>query len=391
MRIGVDASCFGNKRGFGRFTHELLTALLQEDTNNHYKFFADHTTADGIEFPERVDVIKARTRTSQVLAAGADGRRSIRDIWAMTNAVSKHELDVFFFPAVYSYFPILNRTKILLTVHDMIADRHPEMIFPNSRAKIFWKLKQNAAVRQADRILTVSEYSRRVIAEYFGLSPASISVICEAARRDFAPANNNGKPHGILSKYGIGDHDRFLLYVGGISPHKNLARLVSAFDHVRSEPENAKLKLVLVGDYKDDPFFSAYPALKEQIATMRDPESIVFTGFVPDSDLVRLYNAATVLVFPSLEEGFGLPAIEAMACGTPVIASRTGSLPEVLGEAGRYFDPLDASDIARVISAILTDRDERNSIGKIGLERSKQFTWKRAAADTLKIFEEMAA
>ncbi|NOT46371.1 MAG: glycosyltransferase family 4 protein, partial [Acidobacteria bacterium] len=150
------------------------------------------------------------------------------------------------------------------------------------------------------------------------------------------------------------------------------------------------LKLVLVGDYKDDPFFSAYPQLKSQASNLELNEKVVFTGYIPDEDLAYLYNAATLLVFPSLEEGFGLPAIEAMACGTPVAASSTGSLPEVLGPVGRYFDPTRVEDMVSVIQELLLDEPIRKKMKADGLERSEGFRWKRAAEDTLSIFEELS-
>lgn len=389
MRIGVDASCWANKRGFGRFTRELLEALLEVDDSNVYLFFVDSQTGDLDKIPDRVQKVVSKTDFSQVKAASAEGRRSLKDVWSMSREVLKHNVDVFFFPAVYSYYPILNRTRILLTLHDVIADHHPELIFPDSKSKFFWKLKQKIAIRQADLIATVSEYSKREIVNYFGLPESRMRVISEAARSVFKvlPASNGY--FSTLSKYNL-KPDEFLLSVGGISPHKNLDRLINAFDQIVKSRPNEHLKLVLVGDYKDDPFFSAYPRLKEQVTNLALGEKVTFTGFVSDEDLAYLYNAATLLVFPSLEEGFGLPAIEAMACGTPVAASCTGSLPEVLGNTGRFFDPKSADDIAKVIGDLLADESVRQEMKNSGLARSQQFRWKRAAEETLSIFNELA-
>ena len=180
-----------------------------------------------------------------------------------------------------------------------------------------------------------------------------------------------------------------MLYVGGISPHKNLGVLIDAFKLIVDKPDT-QTKLVLVGDYKDDPFFSAYPALKKQVSDLGLDDRVIFTGFVPDADLAWLYNAATLVVLPSLEEGFGLPAIEAMACGAPVAASDCGSLPEVLGDAGRYFDPRDHTSIFAVIDHILNDDALRKRMSEDGLARSREFLWKRAAEATLAIFNELA-
>lgn len=386
MRIGVDATCRRNKRGFGRFTNELLDALLEVDTTNEYLFFVDGDKSDDA-LSARVKTIAAATEFSPVEAASANGRRSIKDLWAMSREVLQHKMDVFFFPAVYSYFPIFNRTKIVVTIHDVIADHHPELIFPNAKSKLFWKAKQNAAIRQANLIATVSEYSKRQIVEYFRLPESRLRIISEAARPVFKVLPRTSEMCETLARYGLQPEEKFLLYVGGISPHKNLATLIDAFE--QTAKNQSKLKLVLVGDYKDDPFFSAFPALKKQVAELGLENRVVFTGFIADEDLVYLYNAATLLTFPSLEEGFGLPAMEAMACGTPVAASNCGSLPEVLGAAGRFFDPRDSQNIARVIEQILADAALRKQMSEDGLRRAENFLWKKAARETLAIFDEL--
>ncbi|MGQ0543303.1 MAG: glycosyltransferase family 4 protein [Blastocatellia bacterium] len=389
MRIGVDACCWGNKRGFGRFTRELLDALLKIDEHNEYLFFIDSETKDLGDMPSRVTKVIAKTEHSQVIAASADGRRSLSDIWSMSREVWKHKIDVFFFPSVYSYFPILNRTKVVLTIHDVIAEHHPGLIFPNSKSQFFWKIKQRIAIGQANLIATVSEYSKKEIKEYFGLQESRMRIISEAARPVFKVLPTNNGFVTTLANYQLHLGERFLLYVGGISPHKNLNTLIEAFKRIVDLEPNKPLKLILVGDYKDDPFFSAYPKLKEQVANLGLDDKVAFTGFIPDEDLAYLYNAATLLVFPSLEEGFGLPAIEAMACGTPVAASNTGSLPEVLGHVGRFFDPTKVGEMAEVIRNVLSDEPMRQQMKTDGLKRSQNFLWKKAAEDTLAIFNEL--
>ncbi len=384
MKIGVDASCWSNKRGFGRFTRELLEAVLVEDTENEYLFFVDRETAETDEFPAHVKKIVANTEFSPTQAASADGSRSPKDLWAMSRAVLNHKIDIFFSPAVYSYFPIFNRTKIIVTLHDVIADHHPELIFPNKKSHLFWRLKQNIAIRQASLILTVSENAKEQIIEYFGLSESRLRVITEAARAIFMVLPHDERMNEALQRHHLKTDEKFLLYVGGISPHKNLNTLIDAFQRLDD------IKLILVGDYKDDPFFSAYPSLKKQVEELGLTENIIFAGFVEDIDLAYLYNAAALVVLPSLEEGFGLPAVEAMACGTPVAASNRGSLPEVLGEAGVFFEPLDVKNMADVIKQILGDEKRRAEMSRIGLNRSKQFMWKKAATDLLAIFKELA-
>lgn len=388
MKIGIDATCWGNKRGFGRFTRELLEALLEIDSTNEYLFFIDRHTPEADSIPLRARKIVSNTSISAIEAASANGRRSVNDLWAMTRQVLNHQVDVFFFPAVYSYFPIFNRTKIVVTLHDVIADHHPSLIFPDTKSKIFWKLKQKAAIKQAHLIATVSQYSKQQIIEHFNLPETRLRIISEAARRNFRVLTADNGMRDVLERHGLKKDERFLLYVGGISPHKNLRVLIDAFELIGNKLDN-QVKLVLVGDYKDDPFFSAYPSLKKQVSDLGLENRVIFTGFVPDHDLACLYNAATLLVLPSLEEGFGLPAVEAMACGTPVAASNCGSLPEVLGSAGRFFDPRDKHDILRVVQEILSDDVLRNKMAQDSLSRSRNFLWKQSAENTLAIFNEL--
>ena len=389
MRIGIDACCWSNRRGFGRFTRELLSALITIDQKNEYLFFVDKDTASSYKFPDKMNIVVAPTLVAPTQAASASGRRSLRDLWALSRSVMKHDLDLFFFPAVYSYFPILNRTKIIVTVHDLIADRHPDTVFPNKKLMLFWKLKQWMAVRQADLILTVSEYSKRHITQYLKIPDSRVKVIPEAPGDIFTKLSHNTEMMQVLHLYGLNPDDRFLLYVGGISPHKNLGFLVEAFYRLTSGLSFSDVKLVLVGDYKEDSFYSDYPALKRRIQHLNLQGRIILTGFVDDADLVYLYNAACLLVLPSLEEGFGLPVIEAMACGTPVIASDRGSLPEILGGAGRLFDPEQLDALHEQLKEVLGNPSIRDKMRESGLIRQKEFSWDRAAEMMLNVFSEL--
>lgn len=389
MRIGVDACCWSNKRGFGRFTRELLNALISIDQKNEYLFFVDKDTATMNEFPERVKLVIAQTSISPTKAASASGRRSFRDLWSLSRLVMNQTLDIFFFPAVYSYFPIYTRAKIIVTVHDIIAELYPELVFPDKKLNFFWKLKQYLANWQADLILTVSDYSKQQIISYFKIDESCVRTISEAPSKIFTPLPHNQEMGQVLAKYQLDPGQRFILYVGGISPHKNLGTLIKTQSRLIQNQQYADVKLVLVGDYKGDSFYTNYHTLKQQIDQLGLENMVIFTGFIEDPELAYLYNAASLLVFPSFQEGFGLPAIEAIACGTPVAASYRGSLPEILGEAGCFFDPSNSTEILDTIQDILSNDILRAKMRHNGLMRAERFSWEITARDTLSIFNEL--
>jgi glycosyltransferase involved in cell wall biosynthesis len=389
MRIGIDACCWSNKRGFGRFTRELLKSLTTIDNENDYLFFADRDTVSANGFPDGVKVVEASTKISPIKAASASGRRSFRDLWAMSRKVLKYNLDLFFFPAVYSFFPIINRARIIVTIHDMTPERFPKEIFPNKRHLHFWKLKQRLAIRQADLILTVSEHAKQEILRFLNMTESQIGVISEGPNHIFKPLTDKAEMTNSLHRYKLYSSERYLLYVGGISPHKNLKALVRAYVELTKDPLFTDVKLVFAGDYQHDSFYSDYSNLLELINRLRLGEKIIFTGYIGDKDLAILYNGASILVLPSLQEGFGLPAVEAMACGTPVAASKAGSLPEILGEAGRFFNPHNPADILRVLKDILFDHEIREEMSRCGLRRAKLFSWEQAAKDLLLIFNDV--
>jgi glycosyltransferase involved in cell wall biosynthesis len=190
----------------------------------------------------------------------------------------------------------------------------------------------------------------------------------------------------VLGRFAIPTDEQFLLYVGGLSPHKNLLRLVDAF----AQAAPAHVKLVLVGDV-NDVFHTHVPQIRTAIARHGLEERVILAGFVPDEDLAYLYSCAYALIVPSLLEGFGLPAVEAMACGTPVVSSRAGSLPEVVGDAGLYFDATDIQSIAGAIRKILEEPSHRDALASLALARSALFTWEESARRLVACFDELGS
>ncbi len=384
MRIGIDGSCLSNRRGFGRFARRLVDAVARQATPHRFTIFVDAPSAQAVEIPPGFDRIVVEVGEAPSRAASAQGRRRFGDMLAMGRAVARRGLDAMYFPATYSFFPVWNCGRLIVTMHDTLPLEHPELVFPKFAGRIAWRLKETAAVRWADRIVTVSEASRRSIESWLGRPDSRIRLITEGPDPIFTPRPEGPESAEILQRYGLSPGDRFLLYVGGLSPHKNLPRLIEAF--ARSASDDARL--VLTGDLQDV-FHSGIPAIREAINRLGLAVRVILTGFVPDAELAFLYSRAYALVQPSLLEGFGLPAVEAMACGTPVIASRAGSLPEVIGEAGLFFDPTDVDQIAGSIAELLADPARRDRLAGLAIARSSRFTWDASARALLDCFDEL--
>lgn len=393
MHIGVDASCWTNRRGYGRYARGLLTALLAADRRNEYCWFIDSETADSSEdLPVQVRRVIVQTSRAAERAASASGHRSLRDVWAMRQAVRRHRppIDLIYFPSIYTFFPVTGRLKVVVAIHDTIAERHPTLIFPHWRARLLWTLKVRWAIWQADLVTTVSEAAKHAIAEQFRIRAEAIRVVSDAVDPTFRPLGGDPRTQSILAKYGLRS-ERFILYVGGLSPHKNLTTLIDAYARLLRREGCGDPRLVLVGDFQDDVFYSSYPAVQEMVRRLGLATRVVFAGFVPDAELVHLYNAAQALVLPSFDEGFGLPVLEAMACGIPVVASRIPALLGVAGDAGLFFDPRAPDDLAHCLSELLMNAQLRQALGRRGLSRAQQFSWERSAGAALAAFEEVTS
>lgn len=387
MRFGIDGCCWSNRRGFGRFTRELVTGMARESRGHELTLVVDRQTAAEWTLPEGCSVSVVSTKEQPTRAASADGSRSLGDLWRMGRAATTGRFDAFFFPAVYSYYPLHRRVPTVVTFHDAIAEEHPELIFHGARTRLLWNAKTWMARRQADRILTVSESARARLCAVFGYRPDEVQVVTEAAGRAFRVMDDAQRPAvaATLAAHALPEDRPLVLYVGGISPHKNLESLLDAM--VRLPPD---VHLVLVGDHESDSFRGCHADLVTRLDRLGVRDRVTFTGFVPEDDLVRLYNAARVLVLPSLDEGFGLPVVEAMACGLPVAVSDRGSLPEVVGEAGLLFDPLDPAAIAAAVGRILDDRGLWARLRAAGLARAAGSSWASAARTTLALLEDVA-
>jgi glycosyltransferase involved in cell wall biosynthesis len=282
----------------------------------------------------------------------------------------------------------------LLTVYDLIPVRYPAYSSPRARFLIHWMSR--LALRAVRHVIAISEFTRRDFMSEFGLRPDQITAIPLAADPAFQP-----QPPEVIAavraRYNL--PERFVLYLGSNKPHKNLMRLVAAWQRADGELQITNSRLVIAGAWD-----TRYPEAQKQAraSATTDPVSSfqlpVWLGRVPEADLPALYSAATAFVFPSLYEGFGLPVLEAMACGTPVICSNTSSLPEVTGDfaagsgpsAALLVDPLDTAALADALRLVLTDDGLRAELRHRGLARAARFTWQQTAAKTLAIYRQEA-
>jgi glycosyltransferase involved in cell wall biosynthesis len=388
MRIGFDGTCLANRRGFGRFARRLLASFapLAAARGHEIVVAIDAPSAADVEIPESATPLVVDLRAAPSAAASANGRRGVRDMLAMGRAVARARLDLMYFPATYSFYPVWNVPRVVVTMHDTLTMEHPKLVFPSWKGRLAWSLKEAVAIRSADRIVTVSETSKRYLMNRLRCRADRLRVVSEAADPAFAPIDDEATATAALDRHGVPPGARFVLYVGGLSPHKNLPRLVEAFAKAASPAD----RLVLTGDFHDV-FHTHVPEILATIDRVGLGDRVVLTGFVPDVDLAALYGRAYALAFPSLLEGFGLPAVEAMACGCPVAASRAGSLPEVVGDAGVLFDPLDVDDIARGLRLLLDDPARRDHLAALALRRAATFDWGRSAESLLACVEEFDA
>jgi glycosyltransferase involved in cell wall biosynthesis len=384
MHIGIDTTCWHNERGYGRHARALLKALLQLDQTNRYTFFSDQPAED---FPAGVEVSQVRTARPTVEAASADGNRSLSDLWQMSRAMSRAPLDVLFFPTVYSFVPVWTPARKVVMIHDVIAERFPHLTLPRRTARWFWRTKVALARRQADVIATVSEHARQQIVDYFGLPPERVHVIGEASDPRFRRLAESEQRSARLAELGLLDRARQFVYLGGFNPHKNLELLIDVFAELAAQPDLADLRLVMIGSTGNRVFHSYIDTVRQRVAEHGLEQRVRFTGYLDDDDVAVLLNRATALVLPSLMEGFGLPAVEAAACGCPVVATTESPLPALLSGGGIFVSPHDRSGWRDALGRIAREPALRARLGQTGAQAAERLTWPAAAQQLLRLLE----
>lgn len=372
MRVAVEASCWGLHRGYGRHLRGVLGAFVERYTQHNVVFVSD--TAPGeYAVPAGATWVDVPTGRSTLEAAAADGGRSAADMWRVSRALAGVAADVVLFPTVYSFVPTMARRPVAVFIHDAIAETYPDSVFGNAAAARRWRMKVWLAKRNASQIITVSGYASSALQRALALDSESIAVVGEAPDPVFRRLESPILPLS-LSKQGVDASRRLLVYVGGFGPHKNLVGLLEAFSGLGQSERFADLQLVFVGDPSKDAFLDEWEAIRAHSEPLGD--KIVFAGFVPDADMVELLNVAELLVLPSLMEGYGLPAVEAAACGCAVAATENSAVPELFGDAAKTFPP---EDTTAMQAAMVEALEESAALGQAGWERVQRLSWPGAA------------
>ena len=358
MKIGVDAR--NDQTGVGRYTFSLIRELAKIDRESEYVLFLRRERWAEFEPPG------PNFRAVEAEIPWFTLREQLQLPWL----VSRERLDLMHYPHIT--VPLLSTTPFVVTIHDLNYLDKPAIFAGEAggsgiraaalRAGYSIELQK---ARRARRLVAVSEHTRGEVVRLLGVDPDRIAVTYEAA-----DAPSVEPDPGTLERYGI--EAPFFLYVGSAYPYKNLARLIEAFARLDG------YRLVLVGDYED---FGA--VLKEHA-----PERVVFTGPISEPELAALYAGAFAYAFVSLSEGFGLPGLEAMAAGVPVVAARAASLPEIYGDAAHYCDPHDVGSIASALSEVAGDGELRSRLVERGRQRVAEFSWTRTAEQTLAVYRE---
>jgi len=378
VRIGIDYTAAARQGGgIGRCTRELVSAILAEQPPHDFALLAG-TAGLGQAWAAQAE----RLRT-----VAAPGRLTLRTLPLTDDWMARiwHRLriplqatwitgpvDLFYAPD-FLLPPLPRDTRTWITIHDLSFLRHPETFPEKLRAYLERAVPRSA--ERADAILTDSEATRRDVIELLGVAPERVTTVLLGVSGDFTPTGAPGERERLRAKYGLSDRPT-VLAVGTVQPRKNYEHLIEVVDQVRTSLD---VDLVIAGK----PAWLAEPVL--EAAAARDHVRIL--GFVDDADLPALYRQAAILAFPSLYEGFGLPPLEAMACGTPVVASSASSIPEAVGDAGLLLDPRDTALWADALSTVLTDANLRAEMAARGLAHAAAFTWARAARQWLALLE----
>jgi glycosyltransferase involved in cell wall biosynthesis len=365
-RVAVDARYLNDRyHGIGRFGFRLLEALVETAPQVTFVLFRGRA-ADG-----RFDWAALASRPNVETRPGPWPLYWPHEQLLWPGLLRRARADLFYSP--YFVAPLLAAVPATITIHDLIFERYPEYM-PQAWARPYYRQLMGRSLARASRVIVPSQATAADLRQIYRVPPAKIAVIPEAAEPAFRPLLDPEPLADLRRRYDLGRP--FILAVGARRPHKNFGRLVTAFARIAGQVEH---DLVLVGPADDR--FPDEARLAAEAGGVR--ERVRFLGWVPEADLPGLYSLAEVAAVPSLIEGFGLPALEAMACGTPVLAGRASSLPEVVGQAGLLVDPTSVDELSQGLWRLLSQPELRQELGQAGLRQAGQFSWARAARQAL--------
>jgi glycosyltransferase involved in cell wall biosynthesis len=372
MRIGFNAHLLSfapgyRRAGVSQYTEQLLQhiAATAANTNDALFVYSGGDVSARAWMQERPAI---RYRGSRLPTGSAPGRILWEQAVAPVVTLRDH-LDALFCPV--NIVPLACIVPSVVTVHDLAFLAHPEAFHPSKRR--YLSLMTRLSVHRARRVIAVSAHTKGDLVRYFHVAPDKVTIIPNAMDHRFRPAADPD----TLAQFKRAQHlpEQFILFVGTLEPRKNLRRLIDAF--ARITRADGEVALVIVGA---SGWMTSDLAPLVQASGLAD--RIVFAGYVADDELPRWYQAATIFCYPSLYEGFGLPVLEAMACGTPVVTSMTSSLPELASGAAALVDPTDVAALAAALSALLADAPRRAEMRRAGIERARGYSWERTAAAT---------
>lgn len=372
MNIGIDtrAANWYRGTGLGTYAYQLVNSLNLIDNNNSYTLVGDNKNIDFELNPNFK--IKTVERTSN--GSFWEGVKTPVEL-------SSKDYNIYHIPQNGIGMPLsCPDTELVITLHDTIPLHMPETV-SDEYMSLFNSLMPSI-VKRSSGIITVSEYSKHDIVNDFGYPPERIYVTHLASENIYRPLDKS-LCRNILKKYYSIEND-FILYVGGFSPRKNIVGLIKAYNLVKSKLPRG-MKLVIAG-YKG----KSYRIYKDLVDCLHLEDSVIFPGFIDVNHMPHLYNSATLLVYPSFYEGFGLPPIEAMACGTPVIASNLSSIPEILEDSALLFNPLDIESIGSYIITAVLDNNLRQSMIERGFKKNASLSWETTALETLNAYRSIA-
>jgi len=367
MLIGIDASraTARERTGTENYSLFLIRALLALDGRNHYRLYCNQPPAADL-FPP-TDNMEVKVMPFPRLWT------HVRLSWEMAT----HAPDVLFVPA--HVLPLLHPRHSVVTVHDLGYLYYPQAYTPWTRWYLRWSTSYNA--RAATHLIADSEATKRDLLQHCRISPGKVTAVYPGYDPLFAPVRDPVRLAAVRARYGI--PTPYVLYVGTLQPRKNLIGLLDAFAALAREDKQSHLVIAGKKGWLYQPLFA-------HVGQLSLEERVHFIGYVPQEDLPALISGAHVFVLPSYYEGFGLPVLEAMACGTPVICSNTSSLPEVAGDAAILIDPQDTGQLVRALSRVLADPNLRHDLSERGMRQVRRFSWEKCAQQTLQILEHIS-